>query len=69
MALLTPDRPEIPHSKNAPGGKGMLARAMEKDQKDQDDKETQEKEALMDAAMNDPVFKLQMQALQEQKVA
>jgi hypothetical protein len=38
----------------------MLARGMMLDQKDQEDKETQEKNALMDAAMNDPVFKMQM---------
>jgi len=47
----------------------MLARAMESDAKDEEAREAAEKEALMDAAMNDPAFKVQMQALQNQRVA
>ena len=66
---LAPSRPEIPLSKNAPGHKGMLARAMESDAKDEEARDAAEKEALIDAAMNDPAFKIQMTALQNQLVA
>lgn len=68
QALLAA-KPKIPHSASAPGHKGMLARAMEKDIKDQEAKEAKEKEELMQAALNDPAFKMQMDALQAQKAA
>jgi hypothetical protein len=41
----------------------MLARAMEKDMKEQEAREAREKEQLMDEALNDPVFKNQMETL------
>lgn len=43
----------------------MLARAMEKDILDQQAKEEKEKEALMQEAMNDPLFKMQIDDLQQ----
>lgn len=42
----------------------MLARVMEKDQQEQAEKEAKEKEEIMNAALNDPTFKLQIDALQ-----
>lgn len=42
----------------------MLARAMEKDMKDQEVAEAKEKEELMQAALNDPAFKMQMESLE-----
>ena len=47
----------------------MLARAMEKDLKEKEAREAKEKEELMQAALNDPAFKKQMDALQAQKAA
>jgi hypothetical protein len=41
----------------------MLARVMEMDQKEQAAKEAKEKEEIMNAALNDPTFKLQMETL------
>jgi hypothetical protein len=41
----------------------MLARAMEKDLKAQHEAEVKEKDALMAEAMNDPVFKSQLDTI------
>lgn len=51
-------------SKKAPKGKGMLARAMEKDMKEQAEREAQEQQELMDMALNDPNFRAQIKQLQ-----
>jgi hypothetical protein len=40
---------------------------MEKDQKEQELKEEKEKESLMSEALNDPVFKAQMETLKTGK--
>ena len=48
----------------APKHKGLLARAMEKDQLEQIHKEQKEKDDLMSEALNDPLFKMQMQSLE-----
>ena len=52
--------PKTPYSKDAPGHKGILARAMEKDQLELIKKEQKEKDELMNEAINDPVFKYQL---------
>ena len=55
--------PKTPYSKDAPKHKGLLARAMEKDQLEQIKKEQKEKDDLMNEALNDPMFKIQMQSI------
>ncbi len=45
----------------------MLARAMEKDMKEQAAREQKEKEDLMSEALNDPSFKMQIEALKGQQ--
>jgi hypothetical protein len=49
-------RVQIPLSENAPKHKGMLARAMERDLKEAKEREAREKEEIMNAALNDPLF-------------
>ena len=55
---------KIPLSKSAPKHKGMLARAMEKDMQEQEKREEDEKNALMQEAMNDPTFQNHLNNLQ-----
>lgn len=57
------------YSKDAPRHKGMLARAMEKDLKDQAAQEEKEKDNLMKEAMADPLFKMQLENLQQKQAA
>ena len=47
----------------------MLARAMEKDLVEQQAAEEKEKDNLMKEAMEDPLFKAQMENLQQKKAA
>lgn len=54
---------KIPLSKDAPGHKGMLARAMEKDLKEAKEREKKEQEEIMNQALNDPVFRQQMASM------
>lgn len=46
----------------------MLARAMEKDMQDQEQKEEKEKDALMQAAINDPSFQNNLNSLRSPSV-
>lgn len=57
------------YSKSAPKHKGMLARAYEKDMQEQEQKEEKEKDALMQAALNDPIFQNNLSAIKGKYVS
>mmetsp|Transcript_27483 Transcript_27483/g.41775 ORF Transcript_27483/g.41775 Transcript_27483/m.41775 type:complete len:80 (-) Transcript_27483:18-257(-) len=65
--LTSGQKSQAASSVDAPGHKGMLARAMEKDMKEQAQREQKEKDDLMSEAMNDPTFKMQLEALKSQQ--
>lgn len=47
----------------------MLARAYEKDMQEQEQKEEKEKDALMQAALNDPIFQNNLSAIKGKYVS
>lgn len=54
--LNAPKKSDVNYSKDAPKGKGILARIQEQEQKEREKQEEKEKDALMAEALADPAF-------------